>query len=156
MALQRIRSEYKQHLNDINSYYSIIPTSNVYIWDVILFGPIDSIFEGGVFNCKLVFTSSYPIKPPIFKFITKLPHPNIYVNGDICISILHEGIDTSGYENINERWSPTNSVHSILMSILSILIEPNLDSPADLNITKLFKNNFNEYKKIIYKIISNE
>ena len=154
MALQRIRSEYKQHLNDINSYYSIIPTSNVYIWDVILFGPIDSIFEGGVFNCKLVFTSSYPIKPPIFKFITKLPHPNIYVNGDICISILHEGIDTSGYENINERWSPTNSVHSILMSILSMLSAPNFESPANVDASKLWRDDFPKYKMIIYNLIS--
>ena len=156
MALQRIRLEYNQYLEDINSYYSIIPTSNVYIWDVILFGPIDSIFECSVFNCKLIFSSDYPIKPPVFKFITKLPHPNIYENGDICISILHEGVDISEYEDINERWSPTNSVHSILISILSVLVSPNLESPANLNISKLWKNNFNEYKKIIYKIISND
>ena len=156
MSLQRIRSEYKQYLDDITNYYSIVATSNVYIWDVILFGPIDSIFECGVFNCKLIFSSNYPLVPPIFKFITKLPHPNIYDNGVMCISILHEGIDSSEYESVNERWSPTNSVHSILMSILSILIEPNLESPANLNISKLYKNNFNEYKKIIYKIISND
>ena len=45
MAFQRIRSEYNQYLNDINSNYIITLTSNIYIWDVILLGPIESIFE---------------------------------------------------------------------------------------------------------------
>ena len=156
MALKRIQSEYKQYLNDINHNYTITITSNVYIWDVILFGPLNSIFECGIFNCKLIFTSEYPIKPPIFQFITKLPHPNIYENGTMCISILHEGIDITEYEDIQERWTPTHSINSILISIISILLEPNLDSPANISIGKLWKNNYNEYKKIIYKIIGNE
>ena len=156
MAFQRIRSEYNQYLNDINSNYIITLTSNIYIWDVILLGPIDSIFECGIFNCKLIFSPEYPIKPPVFQFITKLPHPNIFDNGTICISILHEGVDVSEYEHISERWTPTNSINSILISILCVLIEPNLDSPANISITKLWKSDYDKYKKIIYKIIANE
>ena len=82
-------------------------------------------------------------------------HPNIYPDGKICISILHEGIDVYGYEDISERWNPSHSVNSILLSISSILCEGNIESPANVDASKLWKENFNEYKKIIYKQIAN-
>ena len=70
------------------------------------------------------------------------------------MSILHEGEDIYGYEHISERWNPSHSVNSVLMSLLSILTEPNFDSPANVDASKLWRENFNEYKKIIYKKIA--
>ena len=46
--------------------------------------------EGGIFNCKLIFPPTYPERPPKMKFTTPIWHPNVYTNGDVCISILHE------------------------------------------------------------------
>ena len=156
MALQRLRNEYKQYLKDPVSHYSICPHENNFlIWDVILIGPQDTIFEGGIFKAELKFTKDYPNKPPEFKFLDKMFHPNIYPDGKICISILHEGIDVYGYEDISERWNPSHSVNSILLSISSILCEGNIESPANVDASKLWKENFNEYKKIIYKQIAN-
>jgi ubiquitin-protein ligase len=156
MAVKRLQSEYKQYINEPNIYYSIKPNENNFLkWEILLFGPPDTIFEGGIFNCSLEFPKQYPNKPPIFKFDTNLFHPNIYKDGKVCMSILHEGVDEFGYEQINERWNPSHSVNSILMSLISILAEPNFDSPANVDASKLWKENFNEYKKIIYKIVAN-
>ena len=155
MALKRLHSEYKQYLNDPNNFYTIDPDSkNFYIWNILLLGPPNTIFEGGVFKCQFIFPIEYPNKPPQFIFTSDLPHPNIYSNGKVCISILHEGKDEFEYENINERWNPSHSVNSILMSILSMIIAPNFDSPANVDISKLWRNDFLTYKKIIYKIIA--
>ena len=90
----------------------------------------------------------------MFKFEDKIFHPNIYVDGKVCISILHEGVDVYEYEHISERWNPSHSVNSILLSLLSILAEPNFESPANVDASKLWQENFNEYKKIIYKQIA--
>lgn len=155
MALNRLQAEYKQILNDPNYLYSIEPSKkNFYIWNVLLLGPPDSIFEGGIFKCIIKFPKEYPNRPPEFKFIDILPHPNIYANGDVCISILHEGNDIWGYEDISERWNPSHSVNSILMSIISILANPNFESPANIDISIMWRNQWDAYKQIIYKLIA--
>jgi len=155
-SLIRLQKEYKQYSKDPNPFYSICPNpENFYIWDVLLFGPQETIFEGGIFKCQLKFPNDYPNKPPEFKFITNLLHPNIYTDGKICISILRTGVDQFGYEHISERWNPSHSVNSILISILNILSEPNLESPANIDIGKMWRHDFPRYKRIIYEIISN-
>jgi len=156
MSIKRLQTEFKQYLKDPNTYYSLTPDEKNFLkWNILLFGPSETIFEGGVFKCQLEFTKDYPNKPPTFKFIDNLFHPNIYPDGKVCISILHEGEDIYGYEHISERWNPSHSVNSILMSLISILSEPNFDSPANVDASKLWRDDFNSYKKIIYKLIAN-
>lgn len=155
MALKRLKNEYKDNIKEPNYFFSIYPNEkNFYIWDVILIGPPDTIFENAIIKAQLEFPLEYPNKPPVFTFLTDLFHPNIYINGKVCISILHEGVDMYNYESVSERWNPSHSVSSILMSIISMLPSPNFDSPANLDASKMWKENYEEYKKIIYKIVS--
>ena len=58
----------------------------------------------------------------------------VYPDGKVCISILHPpGDDPSGYEHSSERWSPVQSVDKILLSVVSLLAEPNDESPANVD-----------------------
>jgi ubiquitin-conjugating enzyme E2 G1 len=156
MAMRRLQAELKQILNEPNPFYSIdIDEHNFLIWNVMLFGPSDGIFEGGIFKCQFNFPLNYPNSPPAFHFITQLFHPNIYQNGKVCISILHEGADEYGYEHISERWNPSHSVNSILMSILTLLNNPNFESPANVDASVMWQRDFQQYKKIVYKTIAN-
>jgi len=155
MAMKRLQSELKQYYKESNYFYSIEPDiKNFLIWNVLLIGPPETPFEGGIFKCQFKFPSDYPNKPPEFKFICPIIHPNIYTDGKVCISILHEGKDEWGYEDISERWNPSHSVNSVLMSILSILTNPNFESPANIEASVLWKNNWEQYKKQIYKIVA--
>ena len=150
----------KNELDDIsrknvNSLFSVATQNrNLFIWDIKIFGPPDTIFEGGIFNCEITFPQEYPNKAPQFKFLDNLFHPNIYEDGKVCISIAHEGIDEFGYEKISERWSPTQTVETFLISIISMLASPNLESPANVSASKMWRDDFNEYKKIIYNMVS--
>jgi hypothetical protein len=69
--------------------------------------------EGGIFNCKLKFPESYPDNPPKMKFVTPIWHPNVYQNGDVCISILHPPGDdaTNPQESASMRWNPIHTVN---------------------------------------------
>lgn len=60
------------------------------------------------------FPGDYPYSPPSVRFLTRLWHPNVYENGDLCISILHPPVDDpqSG-ELPSERWNPTQNVRSV-------------------------------------------
>ena len=155
MAMKRLQMELKQQINEPNYYYSIeVDEKNFMKWNILLLGPSDTIFEGGIFRCQIEFPKEYPNKPPSFKFVDKLYHPNIYPDGKVCISILHEGEDQYGYEHISERWNPSHSVNSILMSILSMLTAPNFESPANVDASKLWRDDFDKYKMNIYKLIA--
>lgn len=116
-------------------------------------GPEGTPYEGGVFSAELIFPRDYPMNPPKMKFTCELFHPNgityscikirfhliseifsVYRDGRVCISILHApGDDPLGYETSAERWSPVQSVEKILLSVVSMLAEPNPESGADVD-----------------------
>ena len=72
--------------------------------------------------------------PPKMIFTKKMWHPNIYPDGRVCISILHPPeIDSfNEQETLDEKWRPVLGVREIVLSVLSIINEPNLDSPANV------------------------
>ena len=155
VAIKRLQEEYKNILKNNEYSYSFSPREdNFMIWDFKLIGPYKTIFEMGIFKGVLEFPDEYPNRPPKLRFIDGFFHPNIYDDGKVCISILHEGSDELGYEEDGERWNPLHTVHSIMISILLMLTEPNLESPANVDACKLWRNDYDKYKEIIYKFVS--
>ncbi|KAJ1540305.1 hypothetical protein HK405_011430, partial [Cladochytrium tenue] len=96
------------------------------------------------------FPDDYPFNPPTFTFNRSFFHPNVYADGKLCISILHPpGDDPSSGETAAERWNPTQTVESILLSIVSLLNDPNCSSPANVDAGVLFRKNKDEYNRRI-------
>lgn len=153
-SLKRLMVELKEIKKDPNYLFSIFPSENsMFHWDFIIIGPQDTLYEGGLFSGIMVFTHEYPSKPPQVIF-NNILHPNIYPDGRVCISILHEGTDQFGYEKDIERWLPTHGINTIMISIISMLSSPNFESPANIDASVLWKDNQNEYKKKIYELVS--
>jgi ubiquitin-conjugating enzyme E2 G2 len=72
----------------------------------------------------------------------------VYANGEVCISILHPpGDDPNHYEHASERWSPIQSVEKILISVMSMLAEPNDESPANVEAAKMWRERRGEYEE---------
>lgn len=70
----------------------------------------------------------------------------VYPSGLVCISILHPpGDDPNHYEHASERWSPVQSVEKILISVMSMLAEPNDESPANVEAAKMWRERREEY-----------
>jgi ubiquitin-protein ligase len=153
MAMKRLMIEMKEILKDQNYLYSIYPNEDDFLkWEGYIIGPEDSLYEGGIFPVKISFTKNYPNKAPKV-CINNIIHPNIYDNGNVCISILHDGSDEYGYEQDNERWLPTHGINTIMLSIISLLSSPNFDSPANINASVLWRNEKENYKKKIYELV---
>ncbi|KAJ2660878.1 Ubiquitin-conjugating enzyme E2 14 [Coemansia sp. RSA 1200] len=130
------------------------PSFSVGLWNVTLLGPVDSYYEGGMFKAVLKFPYDYPYEPPTMRFTKELFHPNIYHDGRVCISILHKpGEDPNGYERPEERWSPVQTVETILVSIISMLSEPNPDSPANVDAAKLWREDRKAYRKEVRRCV---
>lgn len=126
-----------------------IDDENVFKWNMALMvvNP-DSYYTGGYFKCTMQFPSNYPYSPPDFRFSDPLWHPNIYPDGRICISILHApGEDIMSGETSGERWSPAQRVESVLISILSLLDDPEINSPANVDASVMFRDQKDAFKK---------
>lgn len=85
---------------------------------------------------------------PEFRFLRSIFHPNIYADGRLCISILHNpGDDLTSGELASERWSPAQRVESVLISILSLLDDAEVSSPANVDAGVLLRNDKEAYAK---------
>eukprot|EP00826_Nyctotherus_ovalis_P001744 TRINITY_DN10304_c0_g1_i2.p1 TRINITY_DN10304_c0_g1~~TRINITY_DN10304_c0_g1_i2.p1 ORF type:complete len:153 (-),score=41.92 TRINITY_DN10304_c0_g1_i2:101-559(-) len=117
--------------------------NNIMLWQAIIFGPDDTLWEGGVFKLIMEFSEDYPNKAPSVRFLTKLFHPNIYNDGKICLDILQN------------QWSPIYDMAAILTSIQSLLTDPNPNSPANGEAAKLYQENQAEYIKRVKECVEN-
>jgi len=113
---------------------------NLFEWMVAIFGPPDTLYQGGYFKAHMKFPHDYPYSPPSIRFLTKVWHPNVYENGDLCISILHPPVDDPQSGELPcERWNPTQNVRTILLSVISLLNEPNTYSPANVDASVMYR-----------------
>ena len=126
-SLKRINCELKELREEPPSNCSAGPVNDdLYLWEATLIGPSESPYAGGVFKLNLFFPEKYPFKPPKVKFITRIYHPNINSHGSICLDIL------------NTNWSPALTISKLLLSISSLLTDPNPNDPLVQSIADLY------------------
>ncbi len=137
MSLTRLTKELKDIKKNYTDNLSAGPEndSNIYKWVGVIFGPVGTPYEGGMFHLNINIPIDYPLKPPIITFSTKVYHPNINSAGGICLDIL------------KNAWSPALSISKVLLSICSLLSDPNPDDPLVPEISELYKNNRELYNK---------
>jgi len=155
LILRRQLAELKK--NPVDGFSAgLVDDNNLLEWDIMIIGPPDTLYEGGFFKARLSFPQEYPLLPPKMKFISEMWHPNIYENGEVCISILHApGEDQWGYEDASERWLPIHTVETILMSVISLLSQdpPSLDSPANVDAARQVRTDLANYRKKVRRLV---
>lgn len=109
---------------------------NMRYFNVMILGPSQSPYEGGVFKLELFLPEEYPMAPPKVRFLTKIYHPNIDKLGRICLDIL------------KDKWSPALQIRTVLLSIQALLSAPNPDDPLADNVAKHWKANETEAVEI--------
>nr|XP_042133042.1 ubiquitin-conjugating enzyme E2 C [Peromyscus maniculatus bairdii] len=108
---------------------SAFPESdNLFKWVGTIHGAAGTVYEDLRYKLSLEFPSGYPYNAPTVKFLTPCYHPNVDTQGNICLDIL------------KDKWSALYDVRTILLSIQSLLGEPNIDSPLNTHAAELWKN----------------
>ncbi|KAG8055985.1 hypothetical protein GUJ93_ZPchr0001g31134 [Zizania palustris] len=135
MASKRIQKELKDLQKDPPTSCSAGPVGeDIFHWQATIMGPSDSPYAGGVFLVTIHFPPDYPFKPPKVAFRTKVFHPNINSNGSICLDIL------------KDQWSPALTISKVLLSICSLLTDPNPDDPLVPEIAHMYKTDRHKYE----------
>lgn len=136
-TIKRLKSE----INEMNTSPPLncsagpIEERNLFKWQGTIIGPEGTPYASGIFNISIDFTNDYPFKPPKMLFTTKIYHCNINSFGAICLDIL------------KDQWSPALTISKVLLSICSLLDQPNPDDPLVQEIATLYKTNKQEHDR---------
>ena len=111
---------------------------NLFSWMGTITGASGTVYDQLTYRLSLKFPASYPYTAPTVKFETPCFHPNVDAHGNICLDIL------------KDKWSAVYNVQTILLSIQSLLGEPNVESPLNPFAAQLWTNQ-EEYQKVLLK-----
>ncbi|CAO2623237.1 Ubiquitin-conjugating enzyme E2 D4 [Lemmus lemmus] len=137
MALKRIQKELLDLTHDPPAQCSAGPVGeDLFHWGATIMGPEDSPYQGGVFFLVINFPSDYPFKPPKITFTTRIYHPNINRKGNICLDIL------------GSEWSPALTISQVLLSVGTLLCNPNLDDPLVPEIAQVYLKDKTKYDRL--------
>jgi len=103
-----------------------INDNDLFQWRATIMGPEGTPYHGGIFNLKINLPADYPFKAPHITFLTKIYHCNVNSNGSICLDIL------------KDNWSPALTISKALLSICSLMNDPNPNDPLVPDIANLF------------------
>lgn len=110
------------------------PTDQLTYLHATITGPPESPFSKGIFLLAINIPNRYPFEPPRVRFLTPVHHPNIDSAGRICLDTLKSPPAGS--------WSPAVSLPSLLLSIRTLMGEPNAEDGLVAEVTAQFKNDY--------------
>lgn len=140
---KRLQSELMSLMMAKLSGISAFPESdNMLSWVGTIEGATGTVYEGLKYKLSLKFPDNYPFKAPTITFATPCWHPNVDDRGNICLDIL------------KEEWSAIYNVQTILLSLQTLLGDPNINSPLNGQAAQLWEDQ-KEYKRVLlnhYKV----
>eukprot|EP00397_Hematodinium_sp_SG-2012_P039402 GEMP01043013.1.p1 GENE.GEMP01043013.1~~GEMP01043013.1.p1 ORF type:complete len:151 (+),score=26.31 GEMP01043013.1:81-533(+) len=137
MAMKRIKKELGDLTKEPIANCEAAPRGeNMFQWRAKIKGPPGTPYENGLFQLDVEFPTDYPFKPPKVHFVTKIYHCNVNSTGSICLDIL------------KDQWSPALTLAKLLLSITSLMNDPNPNDPLMPDIAELFKKDRAAHDKI--------
>ncbi|GBP12340.1 NEDD8-conjugating enzyme UBE2F [Eumeta japonica] len=108
---------------------------------VLTVSPDEGFWQGGRFKFSVYVTEDYNMEPPQVKCLTKLWHPNISEDGDICLSLLRQtSIDEHG-------WAPTRRLKDVVWGLNSLFTDLlNFEDPLNLEAAEMYKSDKHEFQ----------
>ncbi|CAO2600244.1 Ubiquitin-conjugating enzyme E2 S [Lemmus lemmus] len=100
---------------------------------VTIEGPEGTPYAGGLFRMKLLLGKDFPASPPKGYFLTKIFHPNVGTNGEICVNVL------------KRDWTAELGIRHVLLTIKCLMIHPNPESALNEEARRLLLENYEEY-----------
>lgn len=156
-ATRLLMKMYKGYQEEPSPYFNCgLIDNNPFHWRLIINGVEGTILSGGLFPAEMKFPDNFPLDPPVMNFKCPMWHPNIdEKSGLVCISILHKaGVDeTNPQEKACERWNPTHTVESIVISVISMLQDPNPESPLNIPANREFMHDKEKYKQTVKRYV---
>ncbi|XP_014238394.1 uncharacterized protein LOC106660075 [Trichogramma pretiosum] len=133
----RLRIELRGLRNDPPEGIQATPLDqNCCHWQATITGPAGSPYEGGLFYLYLQVPFSYPMRPPVVRFLTKILHPNVSRHGDV------------GIDSIHHNWSLALTISKVLISVQSLLTDPYCQVCMEPELGEMYMNDRTRFEQI--------
>lgn len=103
--------------------------------------PEEGFYSAGTFNFSITVPEDYPHKPPKVKCNTLIYHPNIDLQGNVCLNILRQD------------WKPVLTLSSVLYGLQLLFLEPNPDDPLNRDAAELLKRDRYEFQRNVSQAV---
>jgi len=101
--------------------------------------PDQGYYQGGRFIFKFKVPQIYPHEPPKVKCETQVYHPNIDLDGNVCLNILRED------------WKPVLNLNSVIYGLQFLFLEPNPDDPLNKEAADVLKRDKRQFEQNVYR-----
>ena len=141
---RRIQQEFKEAGMNQNPsiQWGLKDPSNNRNWWAIIIGPEGTPYHGFKLTLNITIGDNFPFNAPQVCFTANIWHPNVGTSGNICLDIL------------NSNWTPALKLSSVLLSISSLLNDPNPASPLNVEAGRQYTSNRAEYNQKVIEICS--
>ncbi|KAH3680412.1 hypothetical protein WICMUC_000343 [Wickerhamomyces mucosus] len=109
---------------------------------LIIITPDEGFYQYGIFKFQILINNNFPIDCPKVKCLNKIYHPNIDLDGNICLNILRED------------WSPVLNLNTILVGLLFLFLEPNATDPLNKESANVLIRDKNLFKRYVLSSIN--
>lgn len=108
----------------------------------LIVSPDEGFYRKGHFTFEMTFTEKYPIEPPQVRCMNQIFHPNIDLQGKICLNILRED------------WSPALDLQSVIIGILFLFLEVSGRDPLNKQAASLLDENPNKFSRLVQQTMA--
>jgi len=147
-AAKLIQKEYTTLCKNPSRYLQVYDVEDMFKWTVFIIAPDGTPYEKGIFRALIRFPDSYPMDPPSVQFVSDIVHPNIYRDGKVCMSTIQNPAPAHLQQADHDpllNWRPVLGIEQVIVSLVSMLADPNCDDPANRDCAKLFMQDHDTY-----------
>ena len=109
-------------------------------WKGTIIGPEGTPYAGYILRVNIKLKENYPLEAPSVSFEHPVYHPNVGGSGNICLDILQS------------QWAPTLTLGKVMLSLSSLLSDPNPSSPLNSNAASYYRTNREKYNEEVVKV----
>lgn len=138
-ALIRIKKDLEgidlpTHLCEVENYLNETPMRIR-----VIIKPDAGFYKDGNYIFNITAKDSYPIEAPTVKCLQRIYHPNIDIDGNVCLNLLRED------------WTPALDIQSILIGILYLFYEPNGRDPLNKDAAKMMIEDPTHFQQLVHQ-----
>jgi len=110
----------------------------------ILIRPDSGLWKGALYTFSFIIPDNYPYSPPKVTIVEKIYHPNIDLQGNICLNLL------------KDDWRPILTIQQVIHGLLFLFLEQNIADPLNQDAAEVYRNDYEEFKKNVQKSLNGE